>query len=149
MESLLNILWLMLVLPALVVGWRAPKFARSSTSFARARAFVLMCCVLALLFPVVSATDDLRALQTEVEESGTAKYTIKHFVSYHSHSTATGNGGSSIALLLSTVWFPSDRGLSLLVDNGRQVLPNESPSHLVRDRAPPSPKSSVLSCASA
>ena len=103
-----------------------------------------MCCVLALLFPVVSATDDLRALQTEVEESGTAKDTIKHFISYHSDSAASGNAGSFIALLLGAVSFASENGQSLLVDNNRPVLPNESPSYLVRERAPPSPKSSVL-----
>ncbi len=39
--------------------------------------FLLFACVLLLLFPVVSATDDLHALRQEIEESGPSKRLVK------------------------------------------------------------------------
>jgi hypothetical protein len=74
MELLLNILWLMLALPALVL-WR--RQAPSSRKQCAPRSFVLLGCLLALLFPVVSASDDLHPMSVEIEESGPFKRVVK------------------------------------------------------------------------
>ena len=61
MELLLNLLWLALAFVALGVCRRVSRWSGKSN---RSRAFVLTCCLLALVFPVVSASDDLNALRT-------------------------------------------------------------------------------------
>jgi len=67
MELLLNLCWLALVLPAFVL-WRRRV---SSEPWTRA-SFVIVCtlgCALVLLFPVISASDDLHAVAQAMEES--------------------------------------------------------------------------------
>ena|ERR1700730_8294111 len=83
MELLLNILWLMLALPALIVWRRSTSSPRSSGrrglgKLGPAPSIVLLCCLLALLFPVVSASDDLHPIRAEMEESGPSKRTVRH-----------------------------------------------------------------------
>jgi hypothetical protein len=68
MEHLLNLCWLLLAGPALLL-WR-----RQQQSFRASRHSSLFClatlgCGLVLLFPVISASDDLHALRQEMEES--------------------------------------------------------------------------------
>ena len=70
MELFLNILWLLLALPALWV-WRYEKAgAAGANAFARLGPLLILGCVLVLLFPVVSATDDLQAMRLEMEDPG-------------------------------------------------------------------------------
>jgi hypothetical protein len=68
MELTLNLLWLLLAVPAIWI-WRAsprePLCARQSL-----RHLLILGCVLMVLFPVVSATDDLQAMRPEMEEAG-------------------------------------------------------------------------------
>jgi hypothetical protein len=75
MESILNLLWLLLMLPAYWV-WRhrkpVPQAARPHYSW---RDLLLLSCILMLLFPVVSATDDLHAMRRDMEESSSGKWT--------------------------------------------------------------------------
>jgi hypothetical protein len=76
MELFLNLCWLSLLLPAYFL-WR-----QKSTSAAPVRAqslpghaLVFICalgCAVILLFPVISATDDLHAMRPEMEESESA-----------------------------------------------------------------------------
>jgi len=77
MELLLNLLWLMLALPALWMWRRESVPAQNCQRFARLRPFLLFGCVLVLLFPVVSATDDLHAMRQEIEESSPSKRMVK------------------------------------------------------------------------
>jgi hypothetical protein len=77
MELLLNLLWLTLALPALWVWRRAPEEACGSPTVQQLRAFLILSCLLVLLFPVVSATDDLHAMQQEMEESSPSKRTVR------------------------------------------------------------------------
>ena len=65
MELLLNLLWLTLALVALGSCCRVSRWSGKTN---RSRTFVLTGCLLALVFPVVSASDDLNALRTEMEE---------------------------------------------------------------------------------
>jgi len=77
MELLLNLLWLTLALPALWVWRRVPEEACGSRAPQRLKACLILICLLMLLFPVVSATDDLHAMQQEMEESSPSKRTVR------------------------------------------------------------------------
>ena len=70
MELLLNLLWFLLVMPAF---WFWRRHDRSVSSL---RCQLALACGLVLLFPVVSATDDLQAMQPEMVESGPLKSTL-------------------------------------------------------------------------
>jgi len=70
MELFLNLCWLSLLLPAWLL-WRQRTSASGSVHLA-AHPLVSGCalgCVLVLLFPVISATDDLHPMRSEMEES--------------------------------------------------------------------------------
>lgn len=71
MELVLNLLWLLLALPAWWV-WR-----RQDRSFDSLRCVLVLACAIVLLFPVISCTDDLQAMRQEMEESTPSKRTLK------------------------------------------------------------------------
>jgi hypothetical protein len=77
MELLLNLFWLMLALPAVLIWRHDLTSARPLGMFSRSRSFVLLSCLLALLFPIVSATDDLHPIRAEIEESSPSKRVVK------------------------------------------------------------------------
>jgi hypothetical protein len=68
MELLLNMVWLLLALPACWL-WRTAWDARERNSPSPLQCLLALGCVLVLLFPVISATDDLHAMRAELEES--------------------------------------------------------------------------------
>jgi hypothetical protein len=74
MELVLNLFWLSLLLPAYVL-WRQRTTSNSSSRRAKkpvAPPLFFACvigCALVLLFPVISASDDLHAMRPEMEES--------------------------------------------------------------------------------
>src|SRR5208282_4240201 len=74
MELFLNLCWLSLLLPAWLL-WRRRTSSTGSGSPARGsavRPLAFVCalgCALILLFPVISASDDLHAMRPEMEES--------------------------------------------------------------------------------
>jgi hypothetical protein len=76
MELLLNLAWLLLALPAWWV-WRASGRARVRRNFSAVHCLLVLGCVLVILFPVVSATDDLCAMRAEIEESPASKRGIR------------------------------------------------------------------------
>jgi hypothetical protein len=90
MELFLNLCWLSLLLPAYLL-WRrrTSSFASDSTAESPAeRPLVFLCalgCVFILLFPVISASDDLHAMRAEMEESSPGKRSV---------CQSTGNGAS-------------------------------------------------------
>jgi|ERR1700745_2652538 hypothetical protein len=66
MELTLNLFWLLLTVPALLLWHREGMGCRHSH-----RSWLLLLslgCLLILLFPVISASDDLRALRMEAED---------------------------------------------------------------------------------
>jgi len=77
MELLLNIIWLALTVPAFWIWRWKPALANSPQRFGRWRPYLLLGCALVLLFPVVSATDDLNAMRPEMEESSASKRLLK------------------------------------------------------------------------
>jgi hypothetical protein len=68
MELLLNFAWLLLALPAYCL-WRDSKGACPQRRFSPWQCLLALGCLLVILFPVISATDDLRAMRAEAEES--------------------------------------------------------------------------------
>jgi len=72
MELLLNLAWLLLLVPAYWL-WRRGGATRACGSLP---CLLTLACVLVILFPVVSATDDLLAMRTEMEESPISKRSL-------------------------------------------------------------------------
>jgi hypothetical protein len=73
MELLLNLAWLLLAIPAWFL-WRGHRSARQ---FGSVHCLLALGCMLVVLFPVVSATDDLHAMRAEMEESPDGKRSIR------------------------------------------------------------------------
>ena len=76
MELLLNLAWLLLALPAFWL-WRGARTAPLGRKFSALQCLLALGCMLVILFPVVSATDDLRAMRSEMEESPASKRSIR------------------------------------------------------------------------
>jgi hypothetical protein len=77
MELLLNLAWLLLILPAYHL-WRGSRTAVSGQKLGSLQTLLALACVLVILFPVVSATDDLHAMRAEIEESPSSKRSVLH-----------------------------------------------------------------------
>jgi hypothetical protein len=77
MELFLNLLWLLLAVPAVWV-WRRETFSSSGPHrLSSLRCLLVLSCTLMLLFPFVSATDDLHSMRPEMEESTSSKRVVK------------------------------------------------------------------------
>jgi hypothetical protein len=77
MELLLNLAWLLLALPAFFL-WRGSRAASASRRFTSLQCLLALACLLVILFPVISATDDLCAMRNEMEESPASKRSVRH-----------------------------------------------------------------------
>jgi hypothetical protein len=135
MELLLNILWLLLALPAFAV-WRRAASSDARPQHSQLRSLFLLSCMLMLLFPVVSASDDLHPVCAEIEESGPSKRVVKHI-------TSAGTAAWSMTGALPA----SPAGMGQLryeicgsVPEDRSVIPQEIPAHALGCRAPPAPR---------
>jgi hypothetical protein len=76
MELLLNLVWVLMALPAYWL-WRRDTDLRPARRVSSLQCLVALGCGLVLLFPVISATDDLHAMRAEMEESATGKRTVR------------------------------------------------------------------------
>jgi len=135
MELLLNILWLLLALPA--IYWlRQPACTQKSLPFGRFRAFLLLGCVLVLLFPVVSASDDLHAIRSEMEESNPSKRVVRQSAGDKSVTAALHSGGP-LALSTSTAELISDLEICGQVTAKSLLKPEHVLFSTIGSRAPP------------
>jgi hypothetical protein len=75
MELFLNLAWLLLALPACWL-WQSARNVRGRRRFSSLQCLLALASVLVLLFPVISATDDLLAMRTEIEESAPGKRAV-------------------------------------------------------------------------
>jgi hypothetical protein len=103
MESLLNLVWVLLALPAYWL-WRS-RDSRAERRFQSLQCLLALGCALTLLFPVISATDDLHAMRAEMEESGTNKRSLRQVVSDKS-PLWNSRWQSSPALAVSAIAWP-------------------------------------------
>jgi hypothetical protein len=101
MELLLNLAWVLLVLPAYWL-WRQQARARREelTSLQR---FTALACLLVLLFPVISASDDLHAMRAEMEEPGISKRTVRAAAT-DKHSSWVNRLQGPPALVVKALW---------------------------------------------
>jgi hypothetical protein len=76
MELLLNLAWLFLAVPAFWL-WHGSRTSSLVRKFTALQCVLALGCMLVILFPVVSATDDLCAMRNEMEESPASKRTIR------------------------------------------------------------------------
>ena len=76
MELLLNLAWLLLALPAYWV-WRRGTGARPANGVNSLHCLLALGCALVLLFPVISASDDLHAMRAEMEDSSISKRAVR------------------------------------------------------------------------
>lgn len=75
MELLLNLAWLLLALPAYWL-WRSSRGAAAGRRLTTLQSVFSLACALVILFPVISATDDLCVMRAEIEESPSTKRSI-------------------------------------------------------------------------
>ena len=73
MELLLNLAWMLLALPAY---WLWRQGARAGRRVSSRQCVLALGCVLVLLFPVISASDDLHVMRAEMEEAA-SKRTVR------------------------------------------------------------------------
>jgi hypothetical protein len=76
MELLLNLAWMLLALPAYWL-WRGSRTASAGRKFTSLQCLLALGCMLVILFPVISATDDLLAMRSEMEESPAGKRSVR------------------------------------------------------------------------
>lgn len=131
MELLLNVAWLLLALPAFWM-WRSSKSAPVGRRFNALQCLLALGCMLVILFPVVSATDDLRAMRSEMEESPASKRTVRTASNDKASVGKWQNPPASVAARFVIV---SDRGWQLLPEL-RVAVPT-SPVIECAARAPP------------
>ncbi len=132
MELLLNLAWLLLALPAFWL-WRGSGTASVGRKFSSLQCLLASGCMLVILFPVVSATDDLRAMRSEMEESPASKRTTRQA----SHDKASAPKWQNPPALTTTASYliVSDQGWQPLL-NPRLSVP-AAPAIERAARAPP------------
>jgi hypothetical protein len=136
MELLLNLLWLTLFLPAALI-WRHQSVCSRRPGRDRSfRAIVLLGCLLVLLFPVVSATDDLHPIRTEMEESNPSRRVVKQ--ASVPQAPDWGHFGSPPAHLVEVISFRPQGEEVGLVPECLTVLSEQFLAGTCGCRAPPS-----------
>jgi hypothetical protein len=76
MELLLNLAWMLLALPAYWL-WQRDARSGATRGVSSAQCLLALACGLVLLFPVISASDDLHGMQAEMEESSASKRAVR------------------------------------------------------------------------
>jgi hypothetical protein len=87
-----------------------------------------------LLFPVVSASDDLHPISAEIEESGLSKRTVKH--SQGSNPPACSYDGGPARLAHVPSFRPENEAFGTISEYV-PVLPQQGLVSTINDRAPP------------
>jgi hypothetical protein len=133
LELLLNIVWV-LVVTASLLFWRRFSSASGHCSRRPVTALVALVCILVLLFPVISATDDLHVAEVAMEDSG--RKVLRHLLP----DTSSGIQGSHAAFAPPVPLFCLATPLVLTVvpvHQRPQLFSTSSYRDSVSDRAPP------------
>ncbi|MGD0567945.1 MAG: hypothetical protein ABSA78_06035 [Candidatus Sulfotelmatobacter sp.] len=134
MELLLNLAWVLLALPAYWL-WRRDTEARLARRITPLQCMLALGCVLILLFPVISASDDLHAMRAEMEESATSKRTVRQ-ASGEKNSAWINRLQGAPAAVASAVWLVAPKVELLEVVVVRSFV-SSRPSVVHAGRAPP------------
>ena len=133
MELLLNLIWVLLAVPAFWL-WRYQALpARHNRYLTQGRYVLVLGFVLLMLFPVISATDDLRAMQPETEESSGRRV----FRSAENEKDQIIRLGAAPALLGASLWVAPLEQFCGLVLSPPSVAPSNSALAVFNGRAPP------------
>ncbi len=138
MELLLNIVWLTLALPAIWIWRHESAQGTHSRGYSRLRSSLLLICVLTLLFPVISATDDLHPARAEMEECSPFKRVVKQS-SNHSSTTWLSNPDSFFVRSISDSRICPGNEVCALISLNSFVFPELLTFGRRDSRAPPSP----------
>jgi HAMP domain-containing protein len=128
LELLLNLCWLLLLGPGAYLWLRQRRRAKPVFQFS-----IALACLLFLLFPVISATDDLHAFRQEMEESSPTKKALKQVAK----RTTAPEFSAPPAQIPSAVSFPPSTqicGFVLIFD---VPAPASERSGIFTSRAPP------------
>jgi hypothetical protein len=134
MELLLNLAWILLVLPGYWL-WRRSTDSRSVHRMSSGQCLLALGCALVLLFPVISATDDLHAMRDEMEESSVSKRAVRP--AGEKHSAWVNRLQGSPALAATANWLPALESQALQVSTS-YVAPHSKVWSSNSGRAPPS-----------
>lgn len=96
MELLLNLMWVMLAVLGVCAFLRGRRSCTWAARVPYAKALLALACILVLLFPVVSASDDLHPTQAVLED---ATRRIQHLVAPLQHAQRTAPTGVLPAML--------------------------------------------------
>lgn len=135
MELLLNLVWVLLAVPAYWL-WRRDAGVRQERKFSSLQVLLALGCVLVLLFPVISATDDLHAMRAEMEDSATSKRTVRQ-AGGEKNSAWVNRLQAPPAAVASAGWLAAPEAGLVEVFVVR-VLPRAGSGVLHAGRAPPS-----------
>jgi hypothetical protein len=135
MELLLNLAWMLLLVPAYWL-WRRCAGARAARRLTALQCSLALGCVVVLLFPVISATDDLHAMRAEMEESATSKRAVRQAASEKSNAGINRLQGPPALLAGAELWFVPAVGNFLVAVSDPHRL--ETSFKLPTGRAPPS-----------
>jgi len=137
MELLLNLLWLAMVLPAFWL-WRHERAqAQNSRHLTRLSFALLLGSLLLVLFPAISASDDLHPVCQEAEEATPGKRLARQGAT-HRFTTLNGVVPSPAALASAAFWFFSSNLQEPLVLAPFSTRTQTCFSAVVSSRAPPS-----------
>src|SRR5579859_4382453 len=131
MELLLNLAWLLLALPAYWL-WRDSRLAHDGRRFASVQILLALGCMLVVLFPVISATDDLCAMRAEMEETPAGKRSVcqrcdEKTSSEKWHGQPVAAVVSDFHIVLESAWRASPAGLLFPPEFHRIDLPARAP----------------------
>jgi hypothetical protein len=125
MELLLNLAWLAVAIAAFA---RLGVWASAETDRRRIRlAFVATACVIVLLFPIISITDDLEASVAVVEESATVRRAAASAVLHVVPTLATTLALAVIAAALTLLGFLTEESFVALPSLAAPVLSVRGP----------------------
>jgi hypothetical protein len=113
MELLLNLIWVLLAVPAFWLWRREVVPAHRNRYLNPIRCVFALAFVLLLLFPVISATDDLRAMQPETEECPAGRRACRNAGSESDHTPHMGALPALVSVF--TPFAPSDQFYGLML----------------------------------
>lgn len=137
MELLLNLAWLLVAI-ATVTLWVRQSRRGTSGALSLCLQSIALVCALAVLFPAISATDDLHATQLAVEASDVARKVLRSVNTVSSSGAVDWLHFLPAVLLLPLLVVPRRKFLCSTLDS-RGVLPQIDFISLLPSRAPPLP----------